>query len=700
MNSNENQFTKVALNYLNVLDQIQLSSFEFDSNIRSVNGLLIFSYPTMKDLDDNICAKLLEKYFTKDQINLSFTQLRNFLNLLGFYLLKFSRNGFFSPSTLQFISEPLQNPELKKTIIESREKIIKYLIEFAKRTVTGSVKIARQSQQLAFRKLNNDQLQEEIQKHMDNLLINFQNCNYLIVLFSESDADINLVYLDKNVLNNEVVSLFKSQDIAKLNTQTEAQLLRYIQDSNDTNLFDDYRKMSHEDLLKKIKNILQSNSKPGFAFQEENFEENSQVRSLVQKLNRTLAIIANKLESYVLSADNFVKMILIYNKIKSDLPVVIVGETGCGKTSLIAYLAINILHVKFMIFNIHAGVNQNIFLNQINHYFAIANHLNEEIWLFFDEFNTSDAMFLITEMICQKTILGSPVPANIKFLAACNPYKVKSKKIEVGLVMQRETTKLVHNVHPLPESLIEHIWDYGSLCEEDEKSYIGTMIRSLKLANHDLIKEMIFESHKYIREIEEVSSVSLRDVDRFRKLYDWFDKVIQSRRKMGQYKDNNFRNQFQNYQIENNRFYNAILSLYICYLIRLSKEEFRNNYLKKLSFLFRNHGFQISYDDVLKVIETEQEQYLDRMILQKSKGIAKNNALRENVFATFVSIMNNIPIFICGKPGCSKTLSIQLISSSLRGQNSIDDWFKILPGLFTVNYQGSESSTSEGNINF
>ena len=42
---------------------------------------------------------------------------------------------------------------------------------------------------------------------------------------------------------------------------------------------------------------------------------------------------------YVLTADNFVKMVLILLRIRSRIPVIMMGETGCGKTSLIRKLS-------------------------------------------------------------------------------------------------------------------------------------------------------------------------------------------------------------------------------------------------------------------------------------------------------------------------------------------------------------------------
>ena len=43
------------------------------------------------------------------------------------------------------------------------------------------------------------------------------------------------------------------------------------------------------------------------------------------------------------------------------------------------------------------------------------------------------------------------------------------------------------------------------------------------------------------------------------------------------------------------------------------------------------------------------------------KGIAKNKVLLENLFTLFVCVYSKIPLFIVEKPGCSKSLSVQLL---------------------------------------
>ena len=43
--------------------------------------------------------------------------------------------------------------------------------------------------------------------------------------------------------------------------------------------------------------------------------------------------------------------------------------------------------------------------------------------MFFDEANTTEAIGLIKEIMCDNRIRGEVVKENIKFIAACNPYK-------------------------------------------------------------------------------------------------------------------------------------------------------------------------------------------------------------------------------------------------------------------------------------
>ena len=63
-----------------------------------------------------------------------------------------------------------------------------------------------------------------------------------------------------------------------------------------------------------------------------------------------------------------------------------------------------------------------------------------------------------------------------------------------------------------------------------------------------------------------------------------------------------------------------------------------------------------------------QEVLLDSMTL--GPNIAKNAALRENVFMMAICIELRIPLFLVGKPGSSKSLAKSIVQSSMQGTAS------------------------------
>jgi hypothetical protein len=108
---------------------------------------------------------------------------------------------------------------------------------------------------------------------------------------------------------------------------------------------------------------------------------------------------------------------------------------------------------------------------------------------------------------------GKKLPDNIVFIAACNPYKIRKQKVSIGLIKQRVASRLVYNVHPLPDSFIDYVWDFGALSDTEETLYIGNILSDISV---DLIKqksiEAVFQSQIFIRSCEDKFSVSLRDV--------------------------------------------------------------------------------------------------------------------------------------------------------------------------------------------
>jgi midasin (ATPase involved in ribosome maturation) len=162
------------------------------------------------------------------------------------------------------------------------------------------------------------------------------------------------------------------------------------------------------------------------------------------------------LDSYVFTMDNFLKMILVILRLRAKIPVILMGETGCGKTSLIRALsALKRANMKTL--NIHAGTtDKHIYefmrtnnalkssVNPINTTTTTVNKKDNHTWIFLDEINTCNSMGLIAEMMCKRTIFGEPIADTVTFIAACNPYREFTKQtFDIGLVKDKENKNVI-----------------------------------------------------------------------------------------------------------------------------------------------------------------------------------------------------------------------------------------------------------------
>ncbi|CAF5058752.1 unnamed protein product [Rotaria sp. Silwood1] len=84
--------------------------------------------------------------------------------------------------------------------------------------------------------------------------------------------------------------------------------------------------------------------------------------------------------------------------------------------------------------------------------------------------------------------------------------------------------------------------------------------------------------------------------------------------------------------------------------------------------------------------------------MELSEGTAWNRALRNNIFVFLACIINRIALFMCNKPGGSKSSAVPILINNLKGKMSKDSYFQTVPELVTASFQGSQSCTSEGII--
>ena len=139
------------------------------------------------------------------------------------------------------------------------------------------------------------------------------------------------------------------------------------------------------------------------------------------------------------------------------------GETGCGKTRLIRFMCNlasqgsgqrNMLILKVHVWytlsvlqcvhpkaltplvytsiivhtclQVHGGTTEDdilAFLEKAEETAKENRTKNLDTVVFFDEANTTDAIGLIKEIMCDRRANGKPTSLDLKFIAACNPYR-------------------------------------------------------------------------------------------------------------------------------------------------------------------------------------------------------------------------------------------------------------------------------------
>lgn len=465
---------------------------------------------------------------------------------------------------------------------------------------------------------------------------------------------------------------------------------------------------------------------------------------------------------YVLTADNLLKMAMIYTRISCGVPVIVMGETGCGKTSLIRNLsrAMGLSDLQFRVLNFHAGLGVDDIVSFVMACEQYAQEMQElardfavftgqaarkiQVVAFLDEVNTCAHLALLTELICDSRIHGRPVLPGVAFVAAVNPYRLRERVLDgVGLQHANASvdplSRLVYRVHPLPETMLTSVWDFGKLAAEDELRYLRAMMEvrvhdspMMKAPLHvELATACLAASQNFMSQHEsDCSSVSLRDPHRFKRLAVWFKTKLTEREELAREAARAHRAGggnvawFQSISVglgfaaeaptevysDNDIELRAIvLALAHCYRARLATSQSRRAYTTCLANTMRAFAIahttawtrlhkrnyrHVDAKDVEEIIRSEQRDYLDRMVLPP--GTAMNEALRENVFTLLVCILNRLPIFLVGKPGCSKSLAMKLIETHLRGPDSADPFFRKLPQFYVIGFQGSFDSTSEG----
>jgi len=458
-----------------------------------------------------------------------------------------------------------------------------------------------------------------------------------------------------------------------------------------------------KDFLEKLKFILNMDNPV------EHSKDNKKKKSLLRIINE---------DKYVITKDNFKKMVLILYRIIAKIPVILMGETGCGKTALIKKLnqLLNNGKETLETINIHPGIDDEFLIKKMNDINKKAKeNPKEELWVFFDELNTCNSLALLTEIFINRSYNSNELNNNIKIIGACNPYRKRRENKNIcGLTHPSDENELIYAVNILPQSLMYYVFNFSSINSEDEKKYISSIISELFSEDEELLEkttQVISKCHEYFRDKFDISTVSLREMKRFKICCKFFTEEYYPRK-----------NEYL--KLENNKILeklkSIIISIYICYYTRLIDNKTRNNFEEKIRFSliemvnYKNpksgkgqsllESISNPLYDELKNLNTEIENFSilieqeEKFLIQQidlGDGIGNNKMLRENLFLLFISLITNIPLIIIGKPGSGKSLSVQLICKVMKGKYSNSNFFKYFPYVIQSYFQGSFSTTPE-----
>ena len=310
------------------------------------------------------------------------------------------------------------------------------------------------------------------------------------------------------------------------------------------------------------------------------------------------------------------------------------------------------MNVTLLCLDVHGGTTQNdiisIFEKAKNTLDTDSNQ--HSIFVFLDEINTCNHMGLITEAICHRSINGQRIHEGIQILAALNPYRIRPNNSSLdtndsGLEYTKpkhminneknnfdsiiDMKNLVYKVHPIPPTLRDFIFDFGSLDDDTEALYIQSMVNGqlasfTNIDERNIVSDMISRSQMYLREFEgDPSVVSLRDVQRCIDLLNWFYVKIG----VGKARENKGGKISPLCR-------SAVLAIAHVYGYRLPSLESRTSYYSILTSLIKRWGkiaTRVNFDGLGKVgfvhtiIENMQRKFVNNLLVEPT--IAMNQVL-------------------------------------------------------------------------
>ena len=248
-------------------------------------------------LSQNECQRLIFDIIKTRIEKPTYYQINSFIDILAEQLRKFNQNYYLSSRQLRIA----KIPNIRKFILESFINITKHFTEGA---FTELLKRQEQTHKVITGQYNEEQ---DINDAINNLALNNNNKNIVsfdkidpsLLFFHEGEGQSFSIITNKNKTDKEYIDLLALQNSQ---ARIKKDLLKELPN---------YKNYTQKQFLEELKAILDIKNP---------VEKNSSDK------RKSLEEIAG---NYVFTADNFVKMALILLRIRSNIPVIMMGETGC-----------------------------------------------------------------------------------------------------------------------------------------------------------------------------------------------------------------------------------------------------------------------------------------------------------------------------------------------------------------------------------
>jgi hypothetical protein len=281
----------------------------------------------------------------------SYYQVKTFIEILGYQLTKFSQNYFLSALNILSLGDKNLN-QMREYLVKNFIQITKYFIQgafdelIAKQKITHEMIFGQYDESKDIRNAINILAANKSEFSLDKI-------EYPLLIFHEGSTNGFSIFANKNNKDNEYGNLLKLYEQYK-------KYKKKLKEKNKDKDIDKLRrydllyidKFEQKDFLVELKDILDIKNPI------EKSDKNKSDKKSMEEIVGT----------YVFTPDNFMKMIFILIRLNANIPVIMMGETGCGKTSLIRKLSELINEgdeKKMKRLNIHAGTTEKDIINFI-----------------------------------------------------------------------------------------------------------------------------------------------------------------------------------------------------------------------------------------------------------------------------------------------------------------------------------------------